>query len=217
MSFIFGGNTGITYADLMRERERNKALRTYADKMAGGIGSPSTFGQGLSALGKGLAARSARNDAKAEQERLDGLETQGQGRATSVFQDLFKQLYGGQGASSAMPSRNAALAANGGPTNAAAAANGGGSGLPAPQRGELDFTPGDRESFIKAMLPHATRVSQETGLDPRLVIAQAAQETGWGKSAPNNNFFGIKSHGTPGGATLSTREVINGQSVNVND
>lgn len=76
---------------------------------------------------------------------------------------------------------------------------------------------GNREAFIEAMMPHALRVSEQTGLDPRLVIAQAAQETGWGKSAPGNNFFGIKSHGKPGGNNLATNEVINGQTVRVND
>jgi hypothetical protein len=66
------------------------------------------------------------------------------------------------------------------------------------------------------MLPHALRVSERTGLDPRLVIAQAAQETGWGKSAPNNNFFGIKAPGDSG-ATMATNEVVNGQTVRIND
>lgn len=83
--------------------------------------------------------------------------------------------------------------------------------------GTSTFKPGDRESFVKAMMPHAMRVSEKTGLDPRLVIAQAAQETGWGKSAPNNNFFGIKSHGREGGARLSTQENMNGQNVTIQD
>lgn len=83
--------------------------------------------------------------------------------------------------------------------------------------GRSTYTPGDRESFVKAMMPHALRVSQETGLDPRLVIAQAAQETGWGKSAPNNNYFGIKSHGKGGGGTYATTEFVNGQPITIND
>lgn len=83
--------------------------------------------------------------------------------------------------------------------------------------GKTVFTPGDRESFINAMMPHALEVSKLTGLDPRVVIAQAAQETGWGKSAPGNNFFGIKSHGKPGGNTFATNEVIDGKTVRIND
>lgn len=83
--------------------------------------------------------------------------------------------------------------------------------------GKTAYTPGDKESFTAAMWPHAMRVSQRTGVDPRIVVAQAAQETGWGKHAPNNNFFGIKSHGQPGGATLSTQEFMGGQNQTVQD
>ncbi|AIM40650.1 MULTISPECIES: glucosaminidase domain-containing protein [unclassified Sulfitobacter] len=76
---------------------------------------------------------------------------------------------------------------------------------------------GGREAFIEQMMPHAMRVAQETGLDPRIIIAQAAQETGWGKSAPGNNYFGIKSHGKSGGNTFATNEVIDGKTVRIND
>lgn len=77
--------------------------------------------------------------------------------------------------------------------------------------------PVGKQDFIEAMMPHALRVSEETGLDPRLIIAQAAQETGWGKSAPGNNYFGIKSHGKAGGNTMATNEVIDGKTVRIND
>jgi flagellar protein FlgJ len=76
---------------------------------------------------------------------------------------------------------------------------------------------GNRDTFIADMMPYAIEVGQQTGLDPRLIIAQAAQETGWGKSAPGNNFFGIKSHGKAGGNTMATNEVVNGQTVRIND
>jgi Mannosyl-glycoprotein endo-beta-N-acetylglucosaminidase len=36
---------------------------------------------------------------------------------------------------------------------------------------------------------------QPPGIDPRIILAQAALETGWGKHAPDNNFFGIKGQG----------------------
>jgi hypothetical protein len=80
-----------------------------------------------------------------------------------------------------------------------------------------DYTPGDKNSFITAMMPHAMKVGAATGLDPRVIIAQAAQETGWGKHAPNDNFFGIKSHGKGGGANLGTFEYIDGKRVNISD
>src|SRR5690625_2578477 len=67
--------------------------------------------------------------------------------------------------------------------------------------------------FFAQMLPHAQRVSKRTGLDPRLILAQTALETGYGKSAPNNNYFGIKSHGKSGGADLVTQEFEGGRMV----
>lgn len=73
------------------------------------------------------------------------------------------------------------------------------------------------QEFMNTLGPLALAISQQTGLDPRLVIAQSALETGWGKSAPGNNYFGIKSHGQEGGNTLATTEVVNGQPVRVND
>ena len=62
-------------------------------------------------------------------------------------------------------------------------------------------------------MPYAQGVSQRTGLDPRMILAQAALETGWGQSAPNNNFFGIKSHGQSGGSNLMTQEFEGGRMV----
>jgi hypothetical protein len=69
------------------------------------------------------------------------------------------------------------------------------------------------EEFQQQYMPYAQNVSQRTGLDPRLVLAQAALETGYGRSAPNNNFFGIKSHGQSGGSNLMTQEFENGRMV----
>lgn len=76
---------------------------------------------------------------------------------------------------------------------------------------------GDKETFIQSLLPAAIQESQRTGVDPRIIVAQAAQETGWGRSAPGNNYFGIKSHGQSGGQTLATNEVIDGKTVRIND
>lgn len=75
----------------------------------------------------------------------------------------------------------------------------------------------NKQAFIASLMPAAMEASKRTGVDPRIIVAQAAQETGWGKSAPGNNFFGIKSHGKGGGQNLTTHEVINGQRVKVND
>lgn len=74
-----------------------------------------------------------------------------------------------------------------------------------------------KTTFINALAPSALGVAQQIGVDPRIIIAQAALETNWGASAPRNNYFGIKSHNTPGGQTLTTHEVINGKPVSITD
>jgi len=58
---------------------------------------------------------------------------------------------------------------------------------------------GSAESFISQLLPTAEKVSKSLGVDPRLLLAQAALETGWGQyimhdqsGTPSFNLFGIK-------------------------
>lgn len=63
------------------------------------------------------------------------------------------------------------------------------------------------------MWPNAQRAGAATGVDPRIIFAQSALETGWGKSAPNNNYFGIKGSGS----SQTTREYINGRWVTIRD
>lgn len=55
------------------------------------------------------------------------------------------------------------------------------------------------EQFVQQLLPIATRIGRESGIDPRLMVAQAALETGWGRhmiegdgGEPSYNLFGIK-------------------------
>lgn len=69
--------------------------------------------------------------------------------------------------------------------------------------------PANAQEFIQRYTPHALAVAQETGLDPRLVLAQAGLESAWGTKAPGNNLFGIKGPGQ----TLATQESVNGQMV----
>ena len=70
----------------------------------------------------------------------------------------------------------------------------------------------NQQDFIKAMLPYATKVGQQLGVDPYMIIAQSAHETGWGKHALDFNYFGIKGNGS----SKPTREYLNGQWVTVN-
>lgn len=58
------------------------------------------------------------------------------------------------------------------------------------------------QEFVATMLPMAEAAAEKIGVDPRYLVAQAALETGWGKSIirtrdgdSSHNLFGIKSHG----------------------
>jgi hypothetical protein len=66
----------------------------------------------------------------------------------------------------------------------------------------------DKADFLAKAWPLAQKVSQQTGVDARVVMAQAALESNWGKSAPGGNYFGIKGAGGPG---LLTKEFVPGQ------
>ena len=55
------------------------------------------------------------------------------------------------------------------------------------------------EHFVTALLPVAERIARDSGIDPKLMVAQAALETGWGRhmirgeqGEPSFNLFGIK-------------------------
>ncbi|MBB6094203.1 flagellar protein FlgJ [Povalibacter uvarum] len=67
-----------------------------------------------------------------------------------------------------------------------------------------------KADFIRRMLPHAQEAARELGVDPQALLAQAALETGWGKSVPCNaagdcsyNLFGIKAGSSWSGATVN--------------
>jgi len=73
------------------------------------------------------------------------------------------------------------------------------------------------EAFVASIAPAAKAVAEELGIDPRIVIAQAALETGWGTSVKGNNLFGIKSHGKQDGLMVQTHEVVDGKRIKVRD
>jgi flagellar protein FlgJ len=58
---------------------------------------------------------------------------------------------------------------------------------------------GSQRAFLEAIRPAAERAAKELGVTPRSLMAQAALETGWGRSLPRHesgessfNLFGIK-------------------------
>jgi flagellar protein FlgJ len=60
-------------------------------------------------------------------------------------------------------------------------------------------SPAQRANFVSQLLPSAQQAGEQLGVDPRHLIAQAALETNWGQSVPqdasgrsSNNLFGVK-------------------------
>ncbi|WP_158892984.1 MULTISPECIES: flagellar assembly peptidoglycan hydrolase FlgJ [unclassified Pseudomonas] len=77
-----------------------------------------------------------------------------------------------------------------------------------------------RQEFVDTMLPMAQEAAKKIGVDAHYLVAQAALETGWGKSiirerdgSTSNNLFGIKAHSSWSGdvATTLTTEYRNGK------
>lgn len=74
-------------------------------------------------------------------------------------------------------------------------------------------------AFVQTLLPLAEEAAQALGVDPRVLVAQAALETGWGRSIirdsqgnSSHNLFNIKAHnGWEGGSvTVQTLEYRDG-------
>lgn len=99
-----------------------------------------------------------------------------------------------------------------------AVANQAAEGAPVPSRA-LPETFESPEQFVRQLLPMAERVAGESGIDPKLMVAQAALETGWGKhmikgdgERPSFNLFGIKADSRWNGdaVTITTTEFREG-------
>jgi flagellar protein FlgJ len=73
--------------------------------------------------------------------------------------------------------------------------------------------------FVNRVMPSIQRAASALGVDPKVMLAQAALETGWGQrmpraadGTPSHNMFGIKAgdEWTGARATADSMEVING-------
>ncbi|MDH4459399.1 MAG: flagellar assembly peptidoglycan hydrolase FlgJ [Nevskia sp.] len=71
--------------------------------------------------------------------------------------------------------------------------------------------PTDANAFVDAITPHAEKAAKELGIPARVLVAQAALETGWGSRQIKNadgsnshNLFGIKASRGWNGATTDT-------------
>ena len=70
---------------------------------------------------------------------------------------------------------------------------------------------------VCTVTPVAQEVADELGISHKIVLAQAALESGWGTKMKSNNLMGIKSHGEKGGVDVVTHEVVNGKKVKITD
>ncbi len=71
-------------------------------------------------------------------------------------------------------------------------------GVPASQVAD-NFVFESPDAFVEKLLPIAKSIAHELGIDPRVMVAQSALETGWGQKMitgtdgkPSYNLFGIK-------------------------
>jgi len=75
-----------------------------------------------------------------------------------------------------------------------------------------------QQAFISAVAPGAIAAEQRYGVPASVTIAQAIDESDWGRSllaAKNNNLFGIKGTGTAGSVTYQTSEYEGGRWIRI--
>ena len=75
-----------------------------------------------------------------------------------------------------------------------------------------------KSEFLEAATQAALLASRSSGLPPGITVAQAALESGWGKSRLSRdaqNYFGIKAHGSHPWIELPTTEIQDGATVHM--
>jgi hypothetical protein len=74
----------------------------------------------------------------------------------------------------------------------------------------------DKSQFFAALRPAAQEAERTYGVPAAVIMAQAALETGWGKSIiPGFNIFGHKGTGPAGTVAKETWEVVNGKTIHI--
>ena len=75
-----------------------------------------------------------------------------------------------------------------------------------------NWPPRDREDFVRQMRPEMQEAGAKLGVDPDLLVAHAALETGWGQAVPADsrgrpgfNLFGVKAGSGWHGSTSSVQ------------
>ena len=74
-------------------------------------------------------------------------------------------------------------------------------------------------AFTQKLMPLLQKAGQQLGVSPKILLAQAAIETGWGRSVVGNNLFGIKAGSSWTGQKVdaATHEYQNGELVSITD
>jgi hypothetical protein len=114
-----------------------------------------------------------------------------------VALDVINQGWGGGGGG--LVSGGAAEATAAAVANSAASGGAPGPGGPVGEvTGTTSKLNATQAAWLQTVIPLAKKASEQTGIDPRLILAQAAVESGWGQHPQaGQNVFGIK--GGPGG------------------
>lgn len=78
------------------------------------------------------------------------------------------------------------------------------------------------DDFVKSIWPYARQASNLLGLDPKILMAQAALETGWGQliakdanGSSSNNVFNIKAQSPEQSVEIKTTEYISNAPVSM--
>jgi peptidoglycan hydrolase FlgJ len=77
----------------------------------------------------------------------------------------------------------------------------------------------DVSAFTQKLMPLLEKAGKQLGVSPKILLAQAAIETGWGRSVVGNNLFGIKAgpSWTGGKVEAATHEYEDGALVGIVD
>jgi flagellar protein FlgJ len=114
-------------------------------------------------------------------------------------------------------SSTASSSAAGAPAGTSAVSPAGSSASPSAAAAGTNSTaqtaaPLSQADFINAVWPAAQAAGRELGVDPRSLVAQAALETGWGRSIPSDvsgsssfNLFGVKTGEQWSGPSVAVR------------
>ena len=90
---------------------------------------------------------------------------------------------------------------------------------PGAETASSNWPPRSKEDFVQQLRPAMQEAGRQLGVDPDLLVAHAALETGWGQSVPKDangrpgfNLFGVKAGAGWRGATanVQTNEFVGG-------